>query len=514
MLPAMRFRLFHSWRARAVWSLLCAVFSATAWARPVSIAILHTTDVHGHILPTTDYEGVSDAGGFLRCAEQIDRWRAETAHTVLIDCGDTFQGAPESYLTRGRLLIDGLNRLNYDAWVLGNHEFDWGVEVLRDLHDQVEVPVLAANLYFRTEKDNWLPKTKPYTMVERDGVRIAVVGVTTPGIPRWSMPHLTRGALFRGSLETLRDLLPRLREQERPDILVVAVHQGYKPRGDDFANEVQAIAAAFPEIDVLLGGHSHIPVEDMRFGPVLYSQAGYHGIWAGRVDLVFDTVEKRVTEKRGVLKRMDATVPAHAGLTAAWSGELARVAALLSEPVGRLDAPLSATPDAFGRSPAQQFISQAIARATHADFVLHGALSDKEVPAGPLTYRDMWKIVPFENTLGVLSLTAAEIRSILDENLSRRISAMSLGPYGFTYEITHDAGVVMAGVLRDLEGQALHARRRYRVAFNSYVLASGGTRYLRVNALAKEPETRLEWVPVDTRSAVTELIREEAARVE
>jgi hypothetical protein len=69
-------------------------------------------------------------------------------------------------------------------------------------------------------------------------------------------------------------------------------------------------------------------------------------------------------------------------------------------------------------------------------------------------------------------------------------------------------------MLRDLDGQALHARRRYRVAFNSYVLASGGTRYLRVSALAKEPETRLEWVPVDTRSAVTELIREEAARVE
>lgn len=477
-----------------------------AEARQLELSILFTTDVHGHIWPTTDYEGHPDVGGFLRCAGRIETLRAERPASLLLDIGDTFQGAPESFLTGGRLLIDGLNFMGYDAWVLGNHEFDWWPEALRRLHDQADVPFLAANLYFTEEQDNWLPKIRPYIMREIDGVRIAVIGLTTQGIPRWSRPHLLDFALFKPSVETLREVLPRVRE-EGADIIIVAGHQGYKEKGDDFANEIHAVMRTFPEIDVFIGGHTHTPVHDMLENGVLFVQSGYHGIWLGEVTLVYDTVEKAVVKKSGRLDRMDASVPFHEGLLARWRPQLDAVKEELDQVIGHNPERLTTSPDALGRSPMQNLIAKAIAEGTGADLVLHGSLGEEALEAGPVTYRDVWKVVPYENTIGLLSLTPAEIRTILTENRTRELSDHSLGPYGFTYTIApfvpEDRRIAD---LRDLDGNPLQARKRYVVALNSFVLASGGNRYPETRLLADRPESRLRMLPVDTRALVVSYI--------
>ena len=486
--------------------VILLITCSTLAAREVNLTILHTTDLHGHIWPTQTYEGQTNVGGFLRCAARIEQIRAEEPNHLLIDCGDTFQGAPESFKTDGRLLIEGLNRLDYDAWVLGNHEFDWGTRLLRARHDQVEVPFLAANLYFNRPENNWLPNIKPFVIREVDGIRIAIVGLVTPGIPRWSRPHLLDGAMFRQSVESLAEILPAVKA-ETPDVLVVVVHQGYRNRGDDFANQIQAIAKSFPEIDVLLGGHTHTPVEDMRIGPVLFSQAGYYGIWLGRLTLTYDTVKKSVVEKRGVLELMDAAVPYHTELLTLWSNDLARIDQELSLPLGATDVTLSPVPDAYGVSSMQQMICRAIAEGTGAELVLHGSLADDVVTPGELKLRDVWRMVPYENTIGIVSLTPQEIREVLEENFSRKVGSQSLGPYGFTFRMERDGSRVVVSDLRDVKGEPLHPRKRYRVAMNSYVLASGGERYLSARRLADQPESRLEMLDDDTRDMVTRYLK-------
>src|SRR5580704_13842583 len=95
----------------------------------VRISILHTTDLHGHILPTSDYAGNVDLGGLARCATQIRRWRRQNRNSILIDAGDVYQGTDVSLRTNGALMIDLFNYLKYDAWIIGNHEFDWGIEI-------------------------------------------------------------------------------------------------------------------------------------------------------------------------------------------------------------------------------------------------------------------------------------------------------------------------------------------------------------------------------------------------
>ena len=93
--------------------------------RARTISIFHTTDLHGRILPTSTYEGLDDVGGFARCATCIRQWRRESPHSLTVDVGDVVQGTPVSLHRGGRLLIELFNRLGYDAWALGNHDFDW-----------------------------------------------------------------------------------------------------------------------------------------------------------------------------------------------------------------------------------------------------------------------------------------------------------------------------------------------------------------------------------------------------
>ena len=114
-------------------------------ATTVTVSILHTTDIHGHILPISDYDGTPDLGGFARCATQIRRWRRKNPNTILIDVGDVYQGTEVGLRNKGQLMIDLFNHLSYDAWVVGNHEFDWGLDAFRAAVQASKMPVLAAN---------------------------------------------------------------------------------------------------------------------------------------------------------------------------------------------------------------------------------------------------------------------------------------------------------------------------------------------------------------------------------
>src|SRR5437764_13646471 len=110
----------------------------------VCISILHTTDLHGHILPTVDYNGIADYGGLARCAAQIRQWRLQNPNSILIDVGDVYQGIDVALRSRGELMVDLFNHLKYDAWVVGNHEFDWGMEPFVKALQRSRMPVLAA----------------------------------------------------------------------------------------------------------------------------------------------------------------------------------------------------------------------------------------------------------------------------------------------------------------------------------------------------------------------------------
>lgn len=254
----------------------------------VTISILHTTDLHGHVLPTTDYAGHADLGGLARCATQIRAWRKANPNSILLDIGDVYQGTQLSLDNRGALMIDCLNALGYEGWVVGNHEFDWGIEAFSNAVRRSRMPVLSGNALWEGQApgsvNSSLPQLRPYLMKEVGGFRIAIIALTTPALASWLPPENLRGFEALDPVETLRRLLREVAES-RPDAIVLAGHMGLIRR-DDEANQIGALTREFPELTVVLGGHTHQNHAGEWVNGVLYTQADHYGIYAGKVDLI------------------------------------------------------------------------------------------------------------------------------------------------------------------------------------------------------------------------------------
>lgn len=486
--------------------LAVALPAASVSARDVRLVLLHTTDLHGHLETVRAAEGGGDEGGLLRCATLIRSIREREPNVLLVDGGDLIQGAAESYRTKGDAVMAVVNHLRYDALVPGNHDFDWGAENLRRVYGRAAMPVVCANLAGGAEGAAWA-SVRPFVVREVAGVRVALVGLTTPLIPRWLRPRLLDDARTEGSLTALRRVVPYVREQ-KPDVWVLIAHQGYRQWGDDAANEINAIARAFPEFDVILGGHTHQAVAAEWLNGVLYAQAGCHGRWLGQVRLTVDTAQQGVKDKQATLIPVDQSVAADAEARAVCADALADARAYLSQTVGRADGALPAASRFPGQSAVQTLIARAIAEAAQADVVLHGVLSAASLQPGRITMRDLWRLMPYENTIGVARLTLDEVRLILEENSQYWNGEHFLGVYGLTYDLDPRAAAgARVTAVRLHPARKSEPGERLRVAFNSFDLASGGNRYPRLREIVEQPAAQLEETDIETRAAVLDYLR-------
>ena len=474
-------------------------------AREIDLTILHTADLHGH-LDSVPVEGSTEqAGGLLRCAAVIDRARAEAANVVLVDCGDLFQGSAESFLSGGEAVMRAVTYLRYDGLVVGNHEFDWGVDRLRALYRKADIPVLSAGITV-PEKDA-LPHACPFIVKQFEGIKLVVVGLSNPSIPNWSRPRLLDDLRFADSVDALRGVMPEVRALE-PDILVLAVHQGWRQWGDDRANEVNRIARTFPDFDLIIGAHTHTAVEGAEVNRIIYTQAGYYGLWLGKVSLTFDDRKRQVTRIKPQLIAVGADVPPDEKLQELVAEPLRAARAYLGRKVGASARELGVVEKSPGQSEVQTLIAAAIAGSAGADVVFHGALTTAGLPRGILRMADVWRIVPYENTLARARLTLEEIREVLEENSKYYGKTQFRGVYGLTYELNRKAvaGRRVSNLQLD-DHRELKENERISFAVNSYDLASAGGRFPRLREIMERPGSKLEETDKDTREAVIDYLK-------
>lgn len=472
-----------------------------AGSREVPVTILHTTDLHGRVVNVIPSGNDSPDAGLLRIASRIRTIRAECPEALYVDCGDTIQGTPESLRTRGRIMIDALAALRCDAWVPGNHEFDWGPDVFRALAQAAPFPVLAANLAARAGAPP-LPAVRPWVLREAGGVRVALVGATHPSIPGWLLPEFLGDVEIREVAASIQAVLPDVRAA-RPDILVLLIHLSARGDPDLGVPGAEALAARFPEFDVILGGHSHEAVAARSIGGALYAQAGRHGAFLGRVDLLYDTLQRKVLRKAGVLLPIDDSIPADPDVARVLGPVLAKAHRDLDRVRAEIRGPLDVPDAAPGDEASARLLRAAIAAASGAEVVIHGQLSDRLPEDGSLTERDLWRIVPYENRIGLCRLTAGELKEILEEALAQSGDRPVMGVSGLVCDIDPAAPAGRRVIRIALpDGRPPHARQRFLTAFNSHTLASGGRRHPTVRRMAFLPEAGFALTQIDTRDAL------------
>ena len=417
----------------AAWIAGGTVAAARDLGKARTISIFHTTDLHGRILPTSTYEGLDDVGGFARCATCIRQWRRESPHSLTVDAGDVVQGTAVSLESGGGIMIDLFNRLGYDAWTLGNHDFDWGPEKLEANLALSKSPVLTGNLERAGEAPGAFTgawgTVKPWVVKEVGGFKVGLIGLITPGLPYWLAPETLGGAAATDPAATLAASLLEVRA-EKPDAIVVMGHMGWRFQ-DDYANPVRELLRDAKDVDIYLAGHSHQNQPAWTLHDVLCSQASYHGIHCGRIDLTFDIDSRRLVERRAFTVLMDDRFELDPAVMERARPDLAKA----DEQLARRVATIAQKIDGKGRGSdlakllCETFFGALARQKMPVDGVFHGTFASGNLEPGELTVADCWKIIPYENMLATAEVSARDLVEIVSEDASDKKSDRTLWPF-------------------------------------------------------------------------------------
>lgn len=464
------------WRSRSVALLrgsgvrllaplaLAVAGCSLASPEPVRLTVLATADFHGALESSfREPESGRPLGGAAALAATVARERARNPEgTVLVDAGDTLHGTALSNLTEGRTSIDFFNLLAMDASVVGNHELDWGVETLRRRMGEARFPLLIANV---EEAATGVPPAwaRAYEIVERRGVRIALIGVTTESLPAEALAHHVEGLRFTDPVAAARAVLDELLPA-RADLAVVVCHCGLS-EADVFGTELKELAAALPEAAVLVGGHTH-EVEALRLSGVPTVQPGVGGRYLGRVDLRYDPRRKTVTGAETEMLPVDAeAVPPDPEAARRLEGYRAEVRSILDEEIGT--AAVTLGQDADEECRLGNLLTDAVRARFGVDMAFQNALGVRApIEAGTVRFGDVYRALPFDNTVVVMELTPAQIERMLGEAVE---AGRLLYVSGLRYVV--DLSLPMEERVRLVT--KLQNERTYRIAVNNY-MAQGG----------------------------------------
>ena len=492
--------------------LLAFVLGACAVQPPgpasVTLKLAAINDFHGNlelpaggvpvIDPVTQARTRASAGGVARLATVIDRMRAQNPHFAFVSSGDLVGASP---LLSGYFddepTIEAMNSLGLDFNGVGNHEFDRGpVELLRQQSGGcpragcksgkpfggAKFRFLAANVIVR---DTGAPLFPPYAIREYGGIKVAFIGVTLKETPAVLTRAAVVGLYFTDEADTVNRLVPELKSAG-VEAIVVLIHQGGFNRGDpnectDFRGPIIDVVRRFDRaVDVVISGHTH-QAYICRIEGRLVTSAGSYGRLVTEIELRLDPATRDVVAASAVNHVVRTDVPENP-LLAALAARQAQLLKTLDRSVGRILTPVLNIQNADGESPLGQLIADAHLEATKGEgaevaFMNPGGI---RVPVdfnndGVVSYSALYAVQPFVNHLVTMTLSGAQILSLLEQQWSvsgLRILQVSKGS-GFAWNPAAPAGARIERGSVVINRQALQPDRDYRVTVNSY-LADGG----------------------------------------
>ncbi|TQR18620.1 bifunctional metallophosphatase/5'-nucleotidase [Psychrobacillus soli] len=393
------------------------------------ITILQTSDIHGSIYPLNYGNNKIADIGLGKLATKIKQERALDEQLILIDNGDLIQGTPLTYYyvqflkDKSNPMISILNHLSYDAAIIGNHEFNYGMSMLNQAVQESTFPWLSANIVGEKSKQPYFGQ--PYTIKEVEGTKIAILGVTTHYIPNWENEQNIAGLAFHDALQDTKKWVAHIKEQENPDVLIVSYHGGFerdivtgepteKLTGE---NQGYAICQEIEGIDVLLTGHQHRSLTGNING-VEIVQPFNNGQMIGKIVLTLNE-ENEITHKTSELLAVD-DVEADKEVLKMTANLEEQTQKWLDQPIGKIKGDMLITDPLIVRTSdhaAIEFINNVqmdIAGVEISNTSLFNNASPGFEPN--VTMRDIIANYMFPNTLKVLRLSGKDIKEALEQS--------------------------------------------------------------------------------------------------
>ena len=483
----------------------------TLMAKPsksVTLRIVETSDVHGAFFPYDFTERRPMSGTMARVSSYIKRQRKEMGdRLILLENGDILQGQPTCYYTnfvatdKPNIAAEVVNYLKYDAQTFGNHDVEVGHKVYDKWIKELDCPTLGANII---DLKSGKPYVEPYLMLEREGVRIAILGMLTPAIPNWLHQNLWSGMRFEEMVSCARKWVKILREQEKADIVIGLFHSGWDGGivTDSYDEDAtKKVAEQVEGLDVIFFGHDHTERKVAINGTLCLDPASN----AKKVACVTIQVSNgKVVSKKAELvdvtkEDIDEDFMRH------FQPQTDAIKAFVERKIGTFSETMYSRDAFFGSAAFVDLIHDLQLEYTKADVSFTAPLIfDSEINAGPVYMSDMFKLYRFENGIYVLRMTGKEIRQHLELSYDQWVNTMKIpddhimllapkapgdnqreGFKNFTFNFDSAAGIdyvvdvtkpdgEKVKILQFSDGRPFSEDAWYRVAMNSYRGNGGG----------------------------------------
>ena len=442
------------------------------------IQILHTNDIHGHLDITDTVQGGTTSfsqGGLIAMAQQIERLRAKAPdRTLLVDAGDAWQGTYISNENKGQAITQIMSLLGYDAQAVGNHDFDWGQDVLKQRTQEASFPFLCANC---VDASGAVPAyLKPYAVKDLGIVKVAMIGLILPTAASIIKDTSIAGMRFLPLEQSVRKYLPEMKQQA--DLMIAITHVGLEPlipEGD------RALATAVPELDVIVGGHSHTALRAATtVGNTVIVQTGAYTANLGDLELAIDPATKKVS---AVPTRSNELIPI-ASIAGPKSDLVQKVQAIVDERkavgkeytervVGTLKSALD-NPRAecgLGNMIADGLLEYGRQQNWKSDVAFYNMAGVRaSLPAGQITYGQLYQVLPFTNVVMNLDLTGKQLKSVF-EAASGSAGRLHVGGAAWTYHFENPAGSRLLSAT--VGGQPVDDARIYHIVTIDYLFGGG-----------------------------------------
>jgi len=485
--------------------LACAPTQVPRAPQSVDLVIATTTDVHGRVRAWDYYANRAEAvRGLTRAATIVDSVRtANPGRVILLDAGDLLQGNPLAYVAarvstnRTNPIIAAMNAMHYDAAAIGNHEYNYGVPYLDSAVRQAAFPFLSANTYRINPAG--VHAYKAWTIVERAGIKIGIVGATTPGVMVWDAANISGRLRFGDIVPAVREAVQQVRAAGA-DVVLVTIHSGLnEPSSYDTVstglpseNVAARVASEVPGIDLLLYGHSHKELRGTTIGQTLLIQPKN---WATSVDIAHLTVTRSgdgwtVTDKRSDLVQA-AGHPEDSAILAATDAVHRETVAYVTTPIGTTAERWSADSARLKDTPIIDFMLATERKAANTDLASTAAFStDAVLGPGPITIAQVAQLYPYDNTLRAVRITGKQLRDYLE--FSSRYYPTPASPAtplaadpripGYNFDVVSGIDYVIdvsrpigSRITRlDFKGQPVRDTDTFTMALNNYRQTGGG----------------------------------------